>query len=61
MLTQLEGDQLPEWIEAASTANLAGLQLFARHLERDLDAVVVGLSQAWTPESSKAMSTGSRC
>ncbi|MFE6274520.1 ISL3 family transposase [Streptomyces goshikiensis] len=47
MLTQLEGHQLPEWIEAGSTANLPGLQSFARHLERDLDAVVAGLSQPW--------------
>ncbi|MER6917074.1 ISL3 family transposase [Streptomyces sp. NPDC000594] len=47
MLTQLEGHRLPEWIEAASTANLPGLQSFARHLERDLDAVTAGLSQQW--------------
>ncbi|MER7338577.1 transposase [Streptomyces sp. NPDC000075] len=47
MLTQLEGHRLPEWIEAASTADLPALQSFARHLERDLDAVVAGLSQPW--------------
>ncbi|MER5933948.1 transposase [Streptomyces sp. NPDC002054] len=49
MLTQLEGHRLPEWIEAASSANLPALQSFARHLERDLDAVVAGLSLPWNP------------
>ncbi|MFD0078674.1 ISL3 family transposase [Streptomyces sp. NPDC127166] len=47
MLTQLQGHQLPAWIEAAATADLPSLQRFARHLERDLDAVTAGLSQPW--------------
>ncbi|MGC0334765.1 hypothetical protein RKD23_007755 [Streptomyces sp. SAI-170] len=47
MLTQLQGHQLPAWIEAATTADLPSLQRFARHLERDLDAVTAGLSQQW--------------
>ncbi|WP_327166987.1 ISL3 family transposase [Streptomyces zaomyceticus] len=47
MLTQLEGHRMPEWIEAASTANLPALQSFARHLERDLNAVIAGLSLPW--------------
>lgn len=47
MLTQLEGHRLPEWIEAATTADLPSLQSFARHLRRDLDAVIAGLSQPW--------------
>ncbi|MEU9144020.1 hypothetical protein [Streptomyces sp. NPDC048349] len=47
MLTQLQGHQLPAWIEAATTAELPSLQRFARHLERDLDPVITGLSQPW--------------
>lgn len=45
MLTHLQGHQLPALIEAATTADLPSLQRFARHLERDLDAVTAGLSQ----------------
>ncbi|MGW1068154.1 ISL3 family transposase [Streptomyces aureus] len=45
MLTQLQGHQLPAWIEGATAADLPSLQRFARHLERDLDAVTAGLSQ----------------
>ncbi|MFD7926624.1 transposase [Streptomyces sp. NPDC059742] len=46
-LTQLQGHQVPAWIEAATTADLPSLQRFARHLERDLDAVTAGLSLPW--------------
>lgn len=46
MVTDLQADQLPEWIESASAATgLPTLSRFAHHLERDLDAVVAGLSQ----------------
>ncbi|MFC8177063.1 transposase [Streptomyces sp. NPDC057325] len=48
MLTQLQGHQLPAWIEAATTADLPSLQRFAKHLERDLDAVTAGLSLPWS-------------
>jgi transposase len=48
MVTALQGDQLPEWIESARAATgLPSLSRFAQHLERDLDAVVAGLSQPW--------------
>ncbi|MFE5034435.1 transposase [Streptomyces sp. NPDC056683] len=48
MVTDLQGDQLPEWIESArASTDLASLSRFAQHLERDLDAVVAGLSQPW--------------
>ncbi|MFH9727783.1 transposase [Streptomyces sp. NPDC017254] len=50
MLTQPQGHQLPAWIEAATSTGLPGLQRFARHLERDLDAVTAGLSQPWNSE-----------
>jgi transposase len=47
-LSHLQGDQLPEWIEAATaTIELPSLRRFAQHLERDLDAVIAGLSHPW--------------
>ncbi|MEU0817477.1 ISL3 family transposase [Streptomyces mirabilis] len=48
MVTGLEGDRLPEWIESARAAtDLPSLNRFAQHLERDLDAVIAGLTQPW--------------
>ncbi|WP_433920678.1 transposase [Streptomyces canus] len=48
MLTHLQGDQLPNWIAAATaTTELPSLRRFAQHLGRDLDAVIAGLSQPW--------------
>ncbi|MFE5923624.1 hypothetical protein [Streptomyces sp. NPDC056468] len=47
ILTQLQGHQLPAWIEAAAAADLPGLQRFAQHLERHIDAVVADLSHPW--------------
>ncbi|MEU3855625.1 transposase [Streptomyces sp. NPDC029554] len=48
MLTELQGDQLPEWSESAtSTTELPSLRHFAPHLERDLDTVIAGLTQPW--------------
>ena len=48
MVAHLQGDQLPTWIEAAtSTTDLPSLRHFAQHLERDLDAVTAGLTLPW--------------
>ncbi|MEU9791139.1 hypothetical protein AB0E27_10965 [Streptomyces sparsogenes] len=47
MPTQMQGHQLSARVEAATAADLSRLQRFARHLERDLDAVTAGLSQPW--------------
>ncbi|EMF28880.1 putative IS6 family transposase [Streptomyces gancidicus BKS 13-15] len=58
MLTQLQGHLLPAWIEAATTADLPSVQRFARHLERDLDAVTLDSRSRGTRGSSRAMSTG---
>ncbi|MER5904865.1 hypothetical protein ABT150_33020 [Streptomyces mirabilis] len=43
----LYGNLLPQWIEAATVTGLPSLHRFAQHLERDLDAVIAGLSQPW--------------
>ncbi|WP_330358845.1 transposase [Streptomyces chartreusis] len=51
MVAHLQGDQLPTWIEVAtSTTDLPSLRHFAQHLERDLDAVIAviaGLTLPW--------------
>jgi transposase len=47
MLTQLEGDRLPQWIDAASSTDLPNLQRFANGLRRDLDAAIAGLTLPW--------------
>jgi hypothetical protein len=48
MVAHLQGDPLPTWIESAtSTTDLPSLRHFAQHLERDLDAVIAGLTLPW--------------
>ncbi|MFJ9709574.1 transposase [Streptomyces sp. NPDC101234] len=48
MVAHLQGDQLPTWIEAATSATeLPSLRSFAQHVERDLDAVTAGLTLPW--------------
>ncbi|MEU9331144.1 transposase [Streptomyces canus] len=48
MVTELEGARLPEWIESARAAtDLPSLSRFAQYLERDLDAVIAGLTLPW--------------
>ncbi|MFE9645821.1 transposase [Streptomyces sp. NPDC006365] len=47
MLTQREGEKIAEWITAVRTDDLPSLHTFASGLERDLDAVVAGLSTPW--------------
>ena len=47
MLTQLTGQNLPQWINDARAAGLPGLASFAKGLEQDLDAVTRGLTTPW--------------
>lgn len=44
MLTQLQGERLPEWIEAVRVDDLPSLHTFINGLERDLAAVPAGLT-----------------
>lgn len=44
MLTQREGERLPQWLEAVRRDDLPAL----RTLERDLDAVTAGLTLPWS-------------
>jgi transposase len=48
MLTQLEGERLPQWIEAVRADDLPSLHAFANGLERDLAAVTAGLTLPWS-------------
>lgn len=47
MLTQLTGQNLPQWISDLQTVELPGLSSFANGLEQDLDAVTNGLTSRW--------------
>ncbi|KOT48330.1 transposase [Streptomyces rimosus subsp. rimosus] len=48
MVTELQGDLLPGWIESARAAvDLPSLNRFAQHLQRDLNAVIAGLTLPW--------------
>ena len=47
MITELTGQDLPQWMAAARDAGLPGITSFARGLEQDLDAVTSGLTMTW--------------
>ncbi|MFI2616944.1 transposase [Streptomyces sp. NPDC018584] len=44
MLTQLQDDQLPQWITAVRADDLSSLHTFVNGLERELAAVTAGLT-----------------
>ena len=48
MLTELTGQDLPQWIADASDAGLPGISSFAKELKQDLDAVTNGLTMPWS-------------
>ena len=48
MMHKLRGTLLPQWITAASAADLPQLQSFATGLHRDLAAVAAGLTLPWS-------------
>ncbi|WP_426368953.1 transposase [Streptomyces sp. E-08] len=47
MLTQLQGDQLPQWIAAVRADDVPRHHTFVNSLERDLAAVTAGLTLPW--------------
>jgi transposase len=47
MITELTGQDLPQWMAAARQAGLPGISSFAKGLEQDLDAVTNGLTMGW--------------
>ena len=48
LLTELTGQDLPQWIADASDAGLPGISSFAKGLKQDLDAVTNGLTMPWS-------------
>ena len=48
MLTELTGQDLPQWIADAGDAGLPGISSFAKGLKQDLDAVTNGLTMPWS-------------
>ena len=48
MLTQREGERLSQWLEEVRRDDLPGLHTLAAGLERDLDAVIAGLTLPWS-------------
>lgn len=48
MITDLTGQDLPQWMAAAREAGLPGISSFAKGLEQDLDAVTQGLTTSWS-------------
>jgi hypothetical protein len=48
MITELTGQELPQWMAAAREAGLPGIASFAKGLEQDLDAVANGLTVSWS-------------
>ncbi|WP_405658391.1 hypothetical protein OG379_01405 [Streptomyces sp. NBC_01166] len=48
MLTQLQGDQLPQWIKAVRADGLPSFPAFVNGLEGDLAAVTAGLTLPWS-------------
>jgi hypothetical protein len=48
MITELTGQDLPQWMAAAREAGLPGISSFAKGLEQDLDAATNGLTMNWS-------------
>lgn len=48
MITDLTGQNLPQWMATAREAALPGISSFAKGLEHDLDAVTHGLTTTWS-------------
>jgi transposase len=48
MISELQGDRIPQWIKAVRADDLPSLHTFANGLERDLAAVTAGLTLPWS-------------
>jgi transposase len=48
MITELTGQDLPQWMTATRDARLPGIASFAKGPEQDLDAVTNGLTMPWS-------------
>ncbi|WSN71400.1 transposase [Streptomyces sp. NBC_01361] len=48
ILTERQGQRLPEWLDAVRQDDLPGLHTLAAGIDRDRDAVVAGLTLPWS-------------
>lgn len=48
MLTDRQGERLPEWLDAVRQDDLPSLHTLANGIDRDRDAVIAGLTPAWS-------------
>ncbi|MGW1094080.1 transposase, partial [Streptomyces sp. NPDC002596] len=48
MLTDRQGERLPEWLDAVRQDDLPSLHTLAAGIDRDLDAVIAGLTLPWS-------------
>ncbi|MFF4244935.1 transposase [Streptomyces sp. NPDC001822] len=48
ILTQRQGQQLPEWLTAVRQGALTGLHALAAGIDRNRDTVVAGLTLPWS-------------
>ncbi|MFD3417193.1 hypothetical protein [Streptomyces decoyicus] len=47
MLTERQGERLPDWLEAVWQDDLPSLHTFAAGIDRDRDAVIAGRTLPW--------------
>lgn len=48
MLTERQGERLPQWLDAVRRDDLPGLHALAAGIDRDRDAVIAGLTLPWS-------------
>jgi transposase len=48
MLTERQGERLPDWLDAVRQDDLPSLHTLAVGIDRDLDAVIAGLTLPWS-------------
>ncbi|MFJ8770250.1 ISL3 family transposase [Streptomyces clavifer] len=48
MLTERQGERLPQWLDAVRQDNLPGLHTLAAGIDRDREAVIAGLTLPWS-------------
>jgi transposase len=47
MLTERQGERLPDWLDAVRQDDLPSLHILAAGITRDVDAVIAGLTLPW--------------
>lgn len=48
MLTERQGERLPQWLDAVRQDDLQGLHTLATGIDHDRDAVIAGLTLPWS-------------